>query len=146
METPVMPSEPELISLVEQLACQDWRRVAQVEQRLLSAGEAGMQAVIAGMMHADSRVRRACAGFMDHHGDDRCLISLTERLLNDPVPNVRRTAIHSLGCDSILNMPVRWTSSALPSAPFARLTSVYGSPRAASSCLTRTQNEQGSVV
>ncbi len=106
METPITSSETELLALVEQLASKDWRLVAQVEKQLLAAGEAGMQAVIAGMMHADSRVRRACAGFMDHHGDDRCLLSLTERLLNDPVPNVRRTAVHSLGCDRCKASPL----------------------------------------
>jgi HEAT repeat protein len=106
METLETGSEIELSALVEQMADRDWRRVAQAEQQLLAAGEAGMQAVMAGMMHADSRIRRACAGFMDHHGDDRCLLSLTERLLNDPVPNVRRTAVHSLGCDRCKASPL----------------------------------------
>ena len=45
-----------------------------------------------------------------------------------------------------LIMPVRWTSSCRPAASRARLISVYSTPRASSSCLTRVQNEQGSVV
>jgi HEAT repeat protein len=106
LETLETACETELLQLVEQLADKDWRRVAEAEQKVLAAGEAGMQVVIAGMMHTDSRVRRACAGFMDHHGDDRCLLSLTERLLSDSVPNVRRMAVHSLGCDRCKASPL----------------------------------------
>lgn len=106
METIEPPSARELLLLVEQLAGKNWQQVAQAEKQLLAAGEAGLQAAIAGMRHSDSRVRRACAGFMDHHGDDRCLLSLTERLLTDPVPNVRRVAVHSLGCERCKASPL----------------------------------------
>jgi HEAT repeat protein len=99
MEQGKTVGETALSTLVEQLASKDWRLVETVAKQLLAVGDEGMTAVILGMGHSDSRVRRACAGFFDHHGNDRCLIGLMERVLNDPVPSVRRTAVHSLGCD-----------------------------------------------
>jgi HEAT repeat protein len=88
-----------LTALVEQLALRDWVKVAEAERALIAAGQPGIEAVIAGMTHPNSRIRRACAGFMDHNGGDFCVAPLTERLLADPVPTVRREAVHSLSCD-----------------------------------------------
>ncbi len=96
----------ELQTQVAKLAERDWRSVAEAQKQLLQAGEESMEAVMQGLTHPDSRIRRACAGLMDHHGDDRCLPGLTERLLNDPVPNVRREAVHSLGCDRCKASPL----------------------------------------
>lgn len=99
-------------ALVEELAGRDWRRIAEVEQMLLAAGAAGRNAVLAGMTHPRPRVRRACAGFMDHHGDDRCASALAERVREDAVPRVRREAVHSLSCQRCKVSPL--TGDAVP--------------------------------
>ena len=65
-----------------------------------------MNAVIGGMEHPDPRVRRACAGFMDHHGSEICVAPLIARLLTDPVPKVRREAVHSLSCQRCKESPL----------------------------------------
>jgi HEAT repeat protein len=96
----------ELSLVVEQLARRDWMKVAEAERALLEAGQPGIEAVIAGMTHPSPRVRRACAGFMDHNGGDSCVAPLTERLLTDPVPRVRREAVHSLACDRCKGSPL----------------------------------------
>ncbi len=51
-------------------------------------------------------MRYNCAGAMDHLGDDRCAEPL-RRLLDDPVPRVRRMALHSLACDACKIAPLR---------------------------------------
>jgi len=43
---------------------------------------------------------------MDHLADDRCVEPL-RRLLDDPVPRVRRVALHSLSCDACKLVPLR---------------------------------------
>jgi hypothetical protein len=99
----------ELALLVEQLALRDWVKVGEAgeaQRALLAAGLAGIEALLAGMTHSNPRVRRACAGFMDHNGGDFCITPLTERLLTDPVPKVRREAVHSLGCDRCKESPL----------------------------------------
>lgn len=96
----------ELRQLIETLGLRDWRKVAEAEKALLRAGADGMRAVIEGMEHPSSRVRRACAGFMDHHGSELCVAPLTARLLSDPVPNVRREAVHSLSCQRCKESPL----------------------------------------
>ena len=101
-----MDKKTSLSELVELLAERDWARVAQAERALLLAGPEGQNAVLAGMTHANPRIRRACAGFMDHHGDDVCITPLLERLLHDPVPNVRREAVHLFSCDRCKNSPL----------------------------------------
>ncbi len=55
-------------------------------------------ALLQGLEHASARVRFDCANAMDHLADVRCAAPL-RRLLDDPVPRVRRAALHSLGCD-----------------------------------------------
>ena len=65
---------------------------------LLEQGKAeGMEAVLQGLEHHKWKVRRTCADFLDHWGDQRCIEPLT-RLLRDPKENVRRLALHSLLC------------------------------------------------
>ena len=97
---------PDLDMLVQELAARDWRRIAAAETALLSAGEDGCSAILEGMGSPDSRIRRACVRFMDHHGSDRCVPGLTERLLDDPVPRVRREAVHSLSCQRCKRNPL----------------------------------------
>ena len=87
------------------LGTRDWRIVRQATDVLLQAGDAGIQAAIAGMTHANPRIRRACADFMDHHGTDQCILALTTTL-HDPVAYVRRQALHSLGCQRCKESPL----------------------------------------
>jgi hypothetical protein len=63
---------------------------------LLEKGKAaGMEVVLKGLEHPQWKVRRTCADFLDHWGDQRCIAPLS-RLLRDPKENVRRLALHSL--------------------------------------------------
>jgi hypothetical protein len=83
---------------VERLGVRDWRIAGAAYDTLAAAGEAGLQAVIAGLGHASPRVRRACAQFMDHAGSDPCVDALLLAARREPVPAVRRVAVHSLSC------------------------------------------------
>ena len=65
-----------------------------------------VDALIEGLRHANPRVRFECAHAMDHLADDRCVEPL-RRLLDDPVPRVRRVALHSLSCDACKLVPLR---------------------------------------
>ncbi len=95
------------MSLLEKLASKDWRLAAEAAQSLYATGDDGLQVVLAGLSDSRPRIRRAAVDWFDHYGDDRCLIGLTERLLSDPVPKVRRAAVHSLGCDRCKGHPLR---------------------------------------
>ena len=50
-------------------------------------------------------MRRWCADFFDHLGDDRCIAPLIA-LTHDAVPHVRRQAIHSLSCQRCKALPL----------------------------------------
>jgi HEAT repeat protein len=76
----------------------DWRTLLAAAQELDRAGQAGLEAVVEGLSHPSSLVRRQCAGYLDHHGTEACVSRLEFVALHDPVPNVRRTAVHSLTC------------------------------------------------
>lgn len=65
-----------------------------------------VDALLDGLSHADSRVRYNCAHALDHFADDRCLVPL-RRLLDDPVPRVRRMALHVLSCDRCKLAPLQ---------------------------------------
>jgi HEAT repeat protein len=96
----------ELRALVETLGTRDWGAVADAHRRLLAAGQTGVAAVADGLAHPNPRVRRGCACFFDHHGDDACVPGLVRALLTDPVANVRREAVHSLACDRCKASPL----------------------------------------
>ncbi len=61
--------------------------------------------LIEGLVNENARVRYECANVLDHLADERCAEPLT-RLLNDPVPRVRRAALHSLSCDACKITPL----------------------------------------
>jgi len=92
---------------IETLGTRDWRAVAEAHSALVAAGQEGVAAVLAGLAHADPRVRRGCAGFFDHHGTDACVPGLVRALLMDSVANVRREAVHSLACDRCKESPLQ---------------------------------------
>jgi hypothetical protein len=83
---------------VELLGSRDWRIVAAAWEALVVAGPVGLGAVVAGFTHADARVRRGCADFLDHYGTDACVDALRQAALHDPVAGVRRAAVHALLC------------------------------------------------
>src|SRR5215469_3684480 len=88
----------ELQALVEQLGTHAWLLVMEAESALVCTGQAGIDAVLWGLSHPHTHVRRGCAGFMDHHGTDACFAQLQWVALYDPAPSVRRVAVHSASC------------------------------------------------
>lgn len=92
--------------LVERLGGRDWADVAQAFQALVAAGEAGREAVRRGLTHPRPRVRVACADFYDHLGREEDVPVLCE-MLDDPVPSVRRQAVHSLACQRCKPAPLQ---------------------------------------
>jgi HEAT repeat protein len=65
-----------------------------------------MAALLTGLQHPKWKVRRTCADFMDHWGDQRCVEPLL-RALQDPKENVRRLALHSISCQQCKVTPLR---------------------------------------
>jgi HEAT repeats len=61
--------------------------------------------LLLGLEDARPKVRADCAGALDHFADERCAEPLL-RLLSDPVPKVRRHALHSLSCDACKLVPL----------------------------------------
>jgi HEAT repeat protein len=49
------------------------------------------------LRHSNPRVRYECLGLLDHLADDDCVAAMITAT-NDPVPRVRRMAVHALGC------------------------------------------------
>lgn len=62
--------------------------------------------LLEGLNHASPKVRYDCAHALDHLADERCVEPL-RRLLDDPVPRVRRMALHVLSCDACKLHPLR---------------------------------------
>jgi hypothetical protein len=79
-----------------------------IRATLAASGEldAVIDALVAGLEHPNARIRFTCAGVLDHFADDRCVPAL-RRLLHDPVPRVRRMALHALGCDRCKLSPLQ---------------------------------------
>jgi hypothetical protein len=61
--------------------------------------------LLLGLENARPKVRADCAGALDHFADERCAEPLL-RLLSDPIPKVRRHALHSLSCDACKLVPL----------------------------------------
>jgi hypothetical protein len=97
---------PELQALAEQLGAHNWRAVLEAETALVRAGRAGIAAVLWGLSHPNARVRRGCAGFLDHHGTDACFAQLQWVALHDPAAPVRRVAVHSATCQQCKPSPL----------------------------------------
>jgi HEAT repeats len=96
----------ELQALVVRLGAQHGNVARTAETALAARGEAGIAAAVWGLSHPNMRVRRGCAGFMDHHGTDACFEPLRQVALYDPAPSVRRTAIHSATCQECKQCPL----------------------------------------
>ena len=105
MSSELLPTD-ELQALVEQLGARDWNIARAAQIALAGTGEAGIAAAIWGLSHPNVRVRRGCAGFMDDHGTDACFEPLRRVALYDPVPSVRRVAVHSATCQECKQCPL----------------------------------------
>jgi hypothetical protein len=96
----------ELRVRAEQLGDHDWRMVMEAATALARADQAGIAAVLWGLSHPNARVRRGCAGFLDHHGTDACFATLHWVVLHDPAAAVRRVAVHSASCQQCKPSPL----------------------------------------
>lgn len=96
----------ELQERAEQLGDHDWRMIMEAATALASAGQAGLVAVLWGLSHPNARVRRGCAGFLDHHATDACIPQLRWVALHDPASKVRRVAVHSVTCQQCKPSPL----------------------------------------
>jgi len=68
-----------------------------VMQRERAHYDAFLDVLLAGTANTNARIRFECAHALDSFGDTRCREPLF-RLMDDPVPRVRRIAIHALSC------------------------------------------------
>jgi HEAT repeat protein len=68
------------------------------ELRRVYLTDAARGALIAGLDHANPKVRWWCLQLMDHVGDEPCFEQIV-RALDDPVPRVRAIALHALECE-----------------------------------------------
>ena len=68
---------------------------------LAATGEAGVTAASAGLSRPNPHIRRGAAECLDHHADDACVPKLVELALHDPMPYVRRTAVHALAVPAV---------------------------------------------
>ncbi len=96
----------ELHAQAEQLSDRDWRMVMKAATALARAGQAGLDAVLWGLSHPNARVRRGCAGFLDHHATDACIPQLRWAALHDPASKVRRVAVHAVTCQQCKPSPL----------------------------------------
>jgi HEAT repeat protein len=59
--------------------------------------ESVFDALQRGLRHGNPKVRWWCIQILDHVADERSLWAVAD-LLGDPIPRVRRNAVHALGC------------------------------------------------
>jgi HEAT repeat protein len=97
--------------LVAQMASNDWQVRDAARKAIEQGGKAGLSAFKQAFAHADWRVRRECAAFMDHNADQTC-VRMLAKALKDPNASVRRNAVHSLSCDRCKPAPL--TFDAVP--------------------------------
>jgi hypothetical protein len=86
---------------VECLASRDPQQAVPATWALQQAGAAVIPALLVGLQHAHTRVRRGCVDIIDHGGyggDARCVQALLP-LLHDPIPHIRRATWHTLFCE-----------------------------------------------
>ena len=93
-----MTSHDDLEQQVLLLASRDWKTRRAARDALIEAGSPGLSAVLRGLDHAEPPVRRACLDFLDHHADELCIDDLRRIALHDPIPHIRRFAVHAFGC------------------------------------------------
>lgn len=92
--------------LIELLASSDWRVRQPAHDLLPKQGPAAIDDLVRGLKHPNSNVRWWCAQMLDHAADDTCVPALFD-LLHDPVPRVRRMAVHALACQRCKATPLQ---------------------------------------
>ena len=98
----------EVAALGRRFAKLPLRDILAVREQLASVRTitAVVDGLLEGLAQPQPRVRFDCAAALDHLADERCTAALT-KLLSDPVPRVRRAALHSLGCDACKPTPLK---------------------------------------
>jgi hypothetical protein len=69
--------------------------------------------LISGLQHRSAGVRYGCAAALDHFGDDQAIEPL-RALAGDPVPRVRRMALHALSCEACKRTSLAATADPIP--------------------------------
>ncbi len=84
------------------------RTILGVRKLVVEQGSYSMlvEALLEGLRHESPKVRYDCAHALDHLADERCVVPL-RHLLDDPVPRVRRMALHVLICDACKLAPLQ---------------------------------------
>jgi HEAT repeats len=92
---------PDPKALGARFALMPLRDILAIREHLHRTGELAtvVDGLIEGLGHPEPRVRFDGANALDHLADGRCAVPL-RRLLNDPVPRVRRAALHALTCEA----------------------------------------------
>jgi HEAT repeat protein len=99
------PEQLDPQQFVELLGNNDFALSQAATEVLFERGVSALDALVEGLSHPNWRVRKNCAGLMDHLGDDHCIEPL-RRVLNDPIVGVRRLAVHALGCQPCKPAPL----------------------------------------
>jgi hypothetical protein len=98
-----MTSEQQLVQSFARKGCElDALRgltggVTATQLRTATLTDHAFDAVVAGLADPSPRVRWWCIQVLDHVPDRRAARAIAE-MLDDPVPRVRRNAVHALGC------------------------------------------------
>lgn len=92
-------------TLLLMLGSAEWSVRAGALSALEAQGSAAIPTILIGMTSADAQVRAHCTSLLDHLADDRCIEPL-RTALTDPSPDVRRHAVHSLGCQQCKPLPL----------------------------------------
>jgi hypothetical protein len=77
------------------------QEATQARDFLNNGGQVAVEAILRGLKHPNPRFRAACCGMLDHLGErwEACFYLAVKPLLSDPVPGVRRAAIHVVCCE-----------------------------------------------
>lgn len=102
-----MISQDQLEQQALLLTSRDWNTRRMARDALIAAGSTGLAVVLSGLDHAEPLVRRRCLDFLDHHADELCIDDLRRLALHDPVPQVRRFAVHALSCVRCKTSPLQ---------------------------------------
>jgi hypothetical protein len=79
-----------IVALVGGITATELRAITELPEDVFDALRRGLH-------HASPKVRWWCVQLLDHVPDERALWAIAG-LLDDPVPRVRRNAVHALGC------------------------------------------------
>lgn len=101
-QDPAVQDPRQLVVLLNE---SDWSVRSAAISALFSTGSAGLDALMEGLSHPSNRVRLWCADLMDHLADERCADPL-RAALEDASADVRRHAVHSLGCQRCKATPL----------------------------------------